>query len=244
MEPINLIEDTTISGKYISWRCPHCKCNATLSRNDISISNNFSRPPSDESSFGVNLQTKLLFCPNPDCKKYTIYVSLYKAHTYNSFVINDEYVFGDMFFPDKLVKDYPDYIPLPIRNDYREACLISSLSPKASATISRRCLQGIIRDFWKVKPDNLIKEIEQIKDRLDKQTYEAIDSVRKIGNIGAHMEKDINVIVDVDKDEANLLIQLLDFLIENWYIAMHDREERLTRIKQISDKKESDRKNK
>jgi len=39
---------------------------------------------------------------------------------------------------------------------------------------------------------------------VDPLTWEAIDAVRKLGNIGAHMEKDINVIVDVDPEEAEL----------------------------------------
>jgi hypothetical protein len=41
---------------------------------------------------------------------------------------------------------------------------------------------------------------------------EAIDIVRNIGNIGAHMEADINVIVDVDPDEAQTLIELIETL--------------------------------
>jgi hypothetical protein len=42
----------------------------------------------------------------------------------------------------------PDYIPEQIKDDYYEACSILNLSPKASATLARRCLQGMIRDFW------------------------------------------------------------------------------------------------
>jgi hypothetical protein len=33
---------------------------------------------------------------------------------------------------------------------------------------------------------------------------DAIDHVRKIGNIGAHMEADINVIVEVEPKEAQI----------------------------------------
>lgn len=36
--------------------------------------------------------------------------------------------------------------------------------------------------------------------------------VREIGNIGAHMEADINVIIDVDPDEAQILIDLVELL--------------------------------
>gem|GEM_PF-3019389 len=100
--------------------------------------------------------------------------------------------------PPSNAKVFPDYIPKPLIDDYTEACLIKDASPKASATLSRRCLQGIIRDFWEVKPARLVDEIEAIKDKTDHLTWEAIDTVRKVGNIGAHMEKDINLIVEVD----------------------------------------------
>jgi hypothetical protein len=136
--------------------------------------------------------------------------------------------------PPSSAKVFPDYVPEPIREDYVEACKISDLSLKASATLSRRCLQGMIRNFWGISKARLIDEIEAIEDKTDKLTWEAIDSVRKIGNIGAHMEKDINVIVDVDPEEAQLLIGLIELLVKDWYVTKHDREERLKAIAGIS----------
>ncbi|WP_083803471.1 DUF4145 domain-containing protein [Sagittula stellata] len=58
----------------------------------------------------------------------------------------------------------PSFIPTPIIEDYTEACRISLLSPKASATLSRRCLQGMIRDFCGIKEKNLFNEIEKLKE--------------------------------------------------------------------------------
>jgi hypothetical protein len=132
---------------------------------------------------------------------------------------------------------FPNYVPVGIISDYNEACLICDASPKASATLSRRCLQGIIRDFWKVKAGRLVDEIEQIKDRTDPLTWDAIDSVRKVGNIGAHMEKDIDLIVDVDPNEAELLVGLIETLIRDWYVTREERRARLQQIKQIADEK-------
>lgn len=88
----------------------------------------------------------------------------------------------------------------------------------------------MIRDFWGVKKQNLKQEIEAIKDQVDPLTWEAIDSVRKVGNIAAHMEKDINLIVEVEPDEAALLFGLVETLIRDWYIARHERQERLKAI--------------
>ena len=42
--------------------------------------------------------------------------------------------------------------------------------------------------------------------------------IRKAGNIGAHMEKDISIIIDIDPGDARILIQLIETLIQKWYI--------------------------
>ncbi|MCU6339056.1 DUF4145 domain-containing protein [Enterobacter quasiroggenkampii] len=139
-------------------------------------------------------------------------------------------------------KAYPEYIPPSVLEDYREACAIVDLSPKASATLARRCLQGMIRGFWNVEADTLYKEILAIQDKVDPVVWDAIDSVRKVGNIGAHMEKDIDVIVDVSPDEANLLIEMIEMLIEDWYIARHEKQEKLKRIKEVAAEKTDARK--
>ena len=101
-------------------------------------------------------------------------------------------------------------------------------------------LEQIKESGFKYKKITAIEfdEIEAIKDKVDKNIWKAIDSVRKIGNIGAHMEKDINQIIDVDENEAETLIKLIEFLIYQWYIVTHDREEMLKEVVSISDKKE------
>jgi hypothetical protein len=141
--------------------------------------------------------------------------------------------------PPSTAKVFPEYIPKPIRDDYQQACLIRDLSPKASATLSRRCIQGMIRNFWGVSKARLKDEIDAIKDKTDVSTWAAIDAVRTVGNIGAHMEKDIDVIVDVDPQEAQLLIGLIELLMKDWYIAKHDREERLKSITALAAKKDA-----
>ena len=141
--------------------------------------------------------------------------------------------------PESAAKAFPDYVPEPIRQDYTQAALIQELSPKAAATLARRCLQGMIRDFYGVRKDRLVDEIEAIRDRVDSLTWRAIDAVRSVGNIGAHMEKDINIIVDVEPGEAALLVGLVERLIQDWYITRHEKEKHLEEIislKEVKDK--------
>ena len=51
---------------------------------------------------------------------------------------------------------------------------------------------------------------------IDSINWDAIEAVRRLGNIGAQMEKDINVVVDVDPEEANLLIGFVETLLREW----------------------------
>lgn len=143
--------------------------------------------------------------------------------------------------PSVFAKNMPEYVPAPIREDYLEACSIIDLSPKAAATLARRALQGMIRDFYGVVKHTLAKEIDALRDQLDPLTWQAIDAVRRIGNIGAHMEKDINVIVDVEPDEAVKLVRLIELLVGEWYVARHRRQEGLAAIVAMNIDKQAQR---
>ena len=146
--------------------------------------------------------------------------------------------------PQVVMKQYPDYIPEQIRKDYEEANLIIESSPKAAATLLRRCLQGMIRDYWGICKDTLNKEIIELEGKVTPAQWNAIDALRKLGNIGAHMEKDVNMIVDIDIDEAWKLLKLIELLLEKWYISRHDEEELLAGITDIADEKDAMRKEK
>ena len=101
----------------------------------------------------------------------------------------------------------------------------------------------MIRDFWGITKSKLIEEIEALRDKVSPVQWKAIDGLRKIGNIGAHMEKDVNMIVDIEPNEAKKLQKLIELLMEQWYVARHDEEMLLTEIADISNEKESERKN-
>jgi hypothetical protein len=186
----------------------------------------------------------LIVCPNPTCRKFTLTVRRFQAKFYSHMdpTLGEKAEQTWNLIPPSSAKVFPEFVPQAIRDDYLEACLIRDLSPKASATMSRRCLQGMIRDFWKVSKPKLIQEIEAIKDEVDPTTWKAIDDVRSIGNIGAHMEKDIDVIVDVDADEAQILIELVETLIKDWYVTRHEREQRMAAIAAIKAAKDAAKK--
>jgi hypothetical protein len=226
-----------------SWSCPYCNREATITDSNFSDENHFFNKDSKDGNLCI--KTQVVTCPNDKCREYTIKGYLFKA-TYSGgyLTIVGSPILTWSMKPRSFAKQFPDYIPEAIKADYEEACLIRDLSPKASATLSRRCIQGIIRDYWGVKKGRLVDEINDIKEKVDSLTWQAIDSVRSIGNIGAHMEKDINLIVDVEPKEAQLLIGLIEVLLKDWYVARQERKNRLESIINVAKVKLDEKKQK
>ena len=150
---------------------------------------------------------------------------------------------GEFYFsyPPANAMYLPDYIPEPIRQDYLEAVQIADLSPKASATLARRCLQGMIHDFWDIHEKNLNAEITALKSRIPPKQWDAIDAISTIGNIGAHMESSVGVIVDVDPDETKKLLKVIEMLFKTWYIRQHEENILLDEVKEMAAEKEEAR---
>jgi hypothetical protein len=118
-------------------------------------------------------------------------------------------------------------------NDYNEATLIIADSPKASAALSRRCLQYILREKAQIKKGDLNDEIQQVLDsaKLSSDIAENLDAVRNIGNFAAHpiKGKSTGEIVEVGSNEAEWNLEVLEQLIDFYYvrpaIAKKKREE-------------------
>jgi hypothetical protein len=211
-----------------SWNCPYCNQTVTITDSNVSSDRHVFNKGNKDGDLA--LRTTVLVCPNPACMEYQIEAVLFKAYvTHTGWALKDS-LREWRLKPKSAAKPFPPYIPTPILADYDEACVILNDSPKASATLSRRCLQGMIRDFWGISKGRLIDEIAELEGQIHPITWAAIDAVRRIGNIGAHMEKDISLIVDVDPDEAQQLIGLIEFLLRDWYVGRHEREEHMKRV--------------
>lgn len=222
------------------WHCPFCGQIATSSAIET-VSSGY-HTLKDTKYGHVSLSSFLVLCPNDNCKEVVVVASLEEveisSHRWESVQKIEEW----RLRPTASVKTFPDFIPKAILDDYKEAAQIRVLSPKASATLSRRCLQGMIRDFWEIKPGRLVDEINNIRDKVDPSTWAAIDAIRSIGNIGAHMEKDINLIVDVEPEEAELLIKLIETLINDWYVVRENRKKMTDDIVALAAEKQAARK--
>lgn len=111
-------------------------------------------------------------------------------------------------------------VPDNLKEDYIEACKVLQLSPKASATLSRRCLQGILRDQGIVKR-SLSQEIDEVIENggLPDQLKDIVDAVRNVGNFSAHPSKDkvSGEIASVEAGEAEWNLEVIEGLFDFYY---------------------------
>jgi hypothetical protein len=116
----------------------------------------------------------------------------------------------------------PPEVPRGFSDDYIEAALVLTDSPKASAALSRRCLQHILREKADVGPSSLAAEIDEILSRkmLPAHLAEAIDAIRNIGNFAAHPIKSTTSgeIVPVEPGEAEWNLDVLDGLFDFFFV--------------------------
>jgi hypothetical protein len=140
------------------WTCPFCNRGALIRRGDQwTRSGTFEHPLTPEERKWYHV--KVVFCPNPECRKFTLSLDLFDMQRPPSDELASRIRLWNLL-PESAAKPFPNYIPAPILANYNEACLIASLSAKASATLARRCLQGMIRDFWGISKHRLKDEID------------------------------------------------------------------------------------
>ena len=105
---------------------------------------------------------------------------------------------------------------------FGEAADVLSVSARASAALSRRCLQQLLRDHADVKPGQLINEIEEAigGGGLPSALTTDLHAIRQVGNFAAHPQKNTSTseILDVEPGEAEWLLDLLESLFDHYFV--------------------------
>lgn len=204
-------------------KCPHCLVEFHDNSKYIYIG--------QDSNGGWGIRS--LWCPNPKCKKHIFYL----ANGRFSHISGNQHgiSIGETKFivpPDTketLVRPKgitrtppPVEVPQEFVEDYMEACLILSDSPKASAALSRRCLQHILREKGDFKGRTLDAEIQMALDSKTLPPYisESIDAVRNIGNFAAHPIKSQQTgeILPVEPEEAEWNLEVIEMLFDFYFV--------------------------
>ncbi|NJD52200.1 MAG: DUF4145 domain-containing protein [Candidatus Methanoperedens sp.] len=188
-------------------KCPHClvEVHLTSENRDIGADNEF------------YWKTSIATCPH--CKKCIIWLEQYSTDKIGNLNFIKEF----LVYPKGISRaPLSPVVPDIYAQEYKEACLVLSDSAKASAALSRRCLQNLLRNVQKVKSSDLSKQIDEVLGLkvLPSHLSEAIDAVRNIGNFAAHPIKSTNTgaIVDVEQGEAEWLLDVLEGLFDFYFV--------------------------
>ncbi len=174
--------------------------------------------PAETYGPGLVWMHRIALCPS--CKNPTIdiFARNLKANE------NKEYI---RIYPSQAAnKPVHESVPPQLKNDYLEAWGVLSVSPRASAALSRRCLQHMLRENGYQAKD-LAQEIELLLNEtnplkiLNYSTRQSIDAIRNFGNFAAHpiREKASLDIIDVESEEAEWCLETIRALFDHFYTA-------------------------
>lgn len=250
----------------MDWMCPHCgsmqsstTANFSLQTSSHDVGSFKEHPWNLNSDHGtpannalaqlvtskpiLNSTVHILRCVNPTCSRISAKLFLNSASSTGGRVssLTGAYppIFYGQVYPVRKGRVFDSCVPDFLQQDYQEASAIAEISPRASATLARRCLQGMIQDFCGIKKRTLFDEIEALKVAVEVGSAPAgvnadiipsFEAVRKFGNIGAHMSEQDGVIVDVEPEEVNLMLELIELLFDEWYVSRARRAKTLENL--------------
>lgn len=114
--------------------------------------------------------------------------------------------------------ELPPEVIEPYLSDFYEACFVLVDSPRASAALSRHCLQALLRDRAGVTPGNLNDEINHVlaSTALPPQLASSLAATLDVGNFAADPTKGSHpgLIAPVELGEAESLLDVLEALFD------------------------------
>jgi Domain of unknown function (DUF4145) len=131
-------------------------------------------------------------------------------------------------------RPFPQEVLSPYRGGLQEALAVLSLSPKASAALSRRTLQAVLGDKAATKTKDLFYQIEEVitSGKLPSHIADDLHAVRNIGNFAAHeiKSKVTGAIVDAEVGEAEWNLDVLESLFDFYFVEPTKAAQRKTAL--------------
>lgn len=198
--------------------CPHCSVQVRFESVNISPTGNLGRLDLIEfiTPAAHRIEVSVVGCPA--CGRPIVTATQLSGP--------DDRVEGvdSMLWPDTGGRPVPpeieDQAP-GLAADFREAVSVFPKSKKASAALSRRCLQFILREKAGTKSKDLSGQIDEVLDKLPSELASNVDSIRHVGNFAAHpiKSKSSGEIAEVEEGEAEWLLDVLEALFDYFYVA-------------------------
>lgn len=210
--------------------CPHCQKTVTFDSSDaiyLDEKHHWTSTTMMTSSGNDTVYIYSSRCPNGACKKPIVVA---KIKTKDEEIIR-------LVHPFNIVRTVPPEVPKDIGDDFLEASSVLAISEKASAALSRRCLQNLLSQNG-FSGKTLSNQIDAALPKLPTDLAENVDAIRNIGNFAAHPTKiqSTGIIVDVESGEASWNLEVLEGLFDFFYVRPAREKARRKRLeKKLAD---------
>jgi hypothetical protein len=207
-------------------KCPHCAVAVNETWNRTNVLQELGKSPNA-------LEVWVLWSMAcPECEQLI-------AELHRTSFDGKEERYRALVWPRSGARPLPPEVTGRWRADFAQAVNVLTISPKASAALSRRMLQDIIREKAGIKKRDLDKEIQAVIDSGSVPSWvsENLDAIRVVGNFAAHPIKSTNTgeVVDVEPGEAEFLLDVLESLFDYYFVqpdrAKKQREALNTKLK-------------
>lgn len=218
----------------VDTQCPHCLNSITLeeSHYPTGIYQNSSyfnelKDSGDSSGYGISYG----YCPSPKCHKLIMklrYETM--SDTIEDFIVPKAKT--RIILPNAIDKKFIKY--------HEEASSVLPYSARASAALSRLCLEVLLKEKYKIKNGTLKDKIDTFENMgiLSSELIKDMQYIKQIGNDGAHLNTNsAGSIVDVNKKNAETLLVLLENLFDFCFVQPKERKERMNNIKKRMERK-------
>ena len=147
--------------------------------------------------------------------------------------VKDQWVYPS----SRRVKNFGDEVPDDLKSDYFESCEVLLISPRSSATLSRRIVEAVLRQKG-YSQNKLREQVEAVRNesvpdkKLPTVLLRIIDAVREFGNFSAHQKKNMTTlqIIEVEPGEAELCLGIVEEMFEHYYVRPAIEAERLKTV--------------
>jgi hypothetical protein len=190
--------------------------------------------PSKEDDYDEGYNIVSGFCP--DCQRFIVRLQHGNGYTDSQYGAELQEIDNEVLIYPKfpINKQINTYVPKRYETLFQEALQVNSISPRASATLSRYLLQNILHEELKIKKRNLADEISELEkmQSIPSTLIAMLQVFRKVANFGAHPKKSTNSkeIIDVEKGEADVMLELIEELFDYIFIKPKRQEEILKKI--------------
>lgn len=162
---------------------------------------------------------KQFVCPNPECKRLILFLEVGRSgiHCWGLGQANKSTLIHPKGFN---TPQLPPEVPPASSEQFYEACSVLPYSPRASAALSRMCLQNLLRQVAGVQPGKLKDELQQIIEsgKLSSTIVQSIHDLYSNSSFLNSENQDCSILHPADQVEASLYINVLYQLFEYYFL--------------------------